>query len=85
MGIPAVLEQKTTILWEYLYLLASLKDTPGLGGAYDTSRRGGAENLVHGRNTMVNVDKIRSFRPQDVWTKTFGYCWLSPGGQTPMS
>jgi hypothetical protein len=26
--VPVVLEQKTTILWKYLYLLASLKDSP---------------------------------------------------------
>ena len=32
-GVPAVLEQKTTILWKHLYLLASLKDSPGLGEA----------------------------------------------------
>ena len=29
-GVPVVLEQKTTILWKYLYLLASLKDSPDL-------------------------------------------------------
>ena len=71
MGVPVVLEQKTTILWKCLYLLASLKDSPGLGGAYETNRRGGEENPVHGRNTTVNVDKIRGFRPPYVWTKTF--------------
>jgi hypothetical protein len=32
-GVPVVLEQKTTILWKYLYLLASLKDSLGLGEA----------------------------------------------------
>ena len=47
-GVPAVLEQKTTILWKYLYLLASLKDSPGLGGVYETYHRGGEENPVHG-------------------------------------
>jgi RNA polymerase sigma factor (sigma-70 family) len=35
VGVPAVLEQKTTICCKYLYLLASLKDSPGLGGAYE--------------------------------------------------
>ena len=40
-GVPVVLEQKTTILWKCLYLLASLKDSPGLSGAYETNRRGG--------------------------------------------
>ena len=54
-----------------MYLLASLKDSPGLGGAYETNRRGGEENPVYGRNTTVNVDKIRGFRPPYVWTKTF--------------
>jgi hypothetical protein len=34
-GVPAVLEQKTTICCKYLYLLTSLKDSPGLGGAYE--------------------------------------------------
>ena len=34
-GVPAVLEQKTTICCKYLYLLASLKDSPCLGGAYE--------------------------------------------------
>src|SRR4029453_3983208 len=61
-GVPVVFEQKKTILWECLYLLASLKDSPGLGGAYEANRRGGEENPVHGRNTTVNVDKIRGFR-----------------------
>src|SRR5262249_49694788 len=41
-GVPAVLEQKTTICCKYLYLLASLKDAPCLGGAYeDKSQRCG--------------------------------------------
>ena len=35
IGVPAVLEQKTTICCKYLYLLASLKDSLGLGGAYE--------------------------------------------------
>jgi len=70
-GVPVVLEQKTTILWKYLYLLASLKDSSGLGGAYEANRRGGEENPVHGQNTTVNVDKIRNFRPPYAWTKTF--------------
>jgi hypothetical protein len=47
-GVPVVLEQQTTILWKCLYLLDSLKDSPGLGGAYETNRRGGEENPVHG-------------------------------------
>src|SRR2546421_3512721 len=34
-GVPAVLEQKTTICCKYLYLLASLKASPGLGGVYE--------------------------------------------------
>ena len=29
------------------------------------------ENPVHGRNTTVNADKIRGFRPLYVWTMTF--------------
>jgi hypothetical protein len=32
-GVPVVLEQKTTILGKCLYLLASLKDSPGLDEA----------------------------------------------------
>jgi hypothetical protein len=35
VGVPAVLEQKTTICCKYLYLLASLKASPGLGGVYE--------------------------------------------------
>jgi len=57
------LEQKTTILWKCLYLLASLKDSRGLGWAYKTNRSGGEANPVHGRNTTLNADKIRGFRP----------------------
>src|SRR5262245_13948028 len=34
-GVPAVLEQKTTICCKHLYLLASLKDFSGLGGVYE--------------------------------------------------
>ena len=33
VGVPAVLEQKTTILWKCLYLLVSLKGSSGLGGS----------------------------------------------------
>jgi len=44
-----------------LYLLTSLQDSPGLGGVYETNRRSGEENPVHGQNTTVNVDKIRGF------------------------
>jgi hypothetical protein len=56
MGVPAVVEQKTTILRKCLSLLASLKDSPGLGGAYETNCWSEEENPVHGRNTTVNVD-----------------------------
>ena len=77
-GVPVVLEQKTTILWKSLYLLASLKDPSGFGVTYETKRSSEEENPVHGRNTTVNVDKIRGFRPPYVWMKTFGYCWPTP-------
>jgi hypothetical protein len=70
-GVPVVLEQKTTILWKCLYLLASLKDSSGWGGAHETNRRGEEENPVHRQNTTVNVDKIRGFRPPYMWMKTF--------------
>ena len=63
-GVPAVLEQKTTILWKCLYLLASLKDSSGLDGMYETSRRGEEENPIHGQNTTANVRKIKSFSPR---------------------
>ena len=56
-----------------MYLLASLKHSPGLGRAYETHRRGGEASPVHGRNPTVNVDKIRHFRPSYVWTKPFGF------------
>src|SRR5215510_4314394 len=59
------------MLWKRLYLLAFLKDSPNLGGVYGTNRRGVEENPVHGRNTTINVDKIRGFRPPYVWTKPF--------------
>ena len=62
VGVPAVLVQKTTILWKCLYLLASLKASSGLGGAYETNRSGGEESPVHGQSTTVNVGKIRDFR-----------------------
>jgi hypothetical protein len=48
-----------------------LKDSSGLGGAYATNRRGEEENPVRGRDTTVNVDKIRGFRPPYVWMKPF--------------
>src|SRR5262245_37038083 len=70
-GVLVVLEQKTTILWKCLYLLASLKDSSGLGGTYETKRRSEEENPVHRQNTTVNVDKIRGFRPPYMWVKTF--------------
>ena len=67
LGVPVVLEQKTTILWKCLYLLASLKDSSGLGGTYETKRRSEEENPVHRQNTTVNVDKIRGFHPLYAW------------------
>jgi hypothetical protein len=74
-GVPVVLEQKTTILRKCLYLLASLKDPSGLSVTYETKRSSEEENPIHRQNTMLNVDKIRSFRPPYAWMKTFGYCW----------
>ena len=47
-GVPVVLEQKTTILWKCLYLLASWKDSSDLGRAYETNCRGGEENPIYG-------------------------------------
>jgi hypothetical protein len=46
LGVPVVLEQKTTILWKCLYLLASWKDSSDLGRAYETNRRGEEENPI---------------------------------------
>ena len=57
-GVPVVLEQKTTILWKCLYLLASLQDSSGLGGTDETKRRSGEENLFDGLNSTLNVEKI---------------------------
>jgi hypothetical protein len=70
-GVPVVLEQKTTIFWKCLHLLASLKDSSGLGVTDETKRSSEEENLVHRQNTTVNVDIIRCFRPPYVWMKTF--------------
>jgi hypothetical protein len=70
-GVPVVLEQKPTILWKCLYLLASLKDPSGLGVTDETKRSSEEENPVHRQNITLNVDKIRSFRPSYVWMKTF--------------
>jgi hypothetical protein len=39
-GILAVLEQKTTILWKCLYVLVSLKDSPGWGVRDERQRWG---------------------------------------------
>jgi hypothetical protein len=73
LGVPVVLEQKTTILGKYLYVLASLKDSPGLDEAEETHRRGGEEHPIHEQNTTVNVASIGNLRPPHVWTKTFGF------------
>jgi hypothetical protein len=48
IGVPAVLEQKTTICCKCLYLLASWKDSSDLGRAYETNCRGGEENPIYG-------------------------------------
>jgi hypothetical protein len=58
IGVPAVLVQKTTILWKCLYLLASWKDSSDLGRAYETNGSGGEENLFDGLNSTLNVEKI---------------------------
>jgi hypothetical protein len=39
-GVPTVLEQKTTILWKCLYVLVSLKDSPGRGVRDERQRWG---------------------------------------------
>jgi hypothetical protein len=70
--------QKTTILWKCLYLLASLKASSGLGGAYETNRSGGEESPVHGQSTTVNVGKIRDFRQPYAWAKTSFFSTVYP-------
>src|SRR4030095_3389095 len=58
VGVPAVLEQKTTILWKCLYLLASLKDSPGLGEVYRQAAEVGKKTLFMGEI------------PRETWTKS---------------
>jgi hypothetical protein len=48
----------------YLYLLASLKDSPGLGDVCEINRRGGEENLFDRLNSTLNVGKIQRFYPR---------------------
>jgi hypothetical protein len=59
------------ILWKCLYLLASLKDSPGLGGAYETSRRGEEANPFYGLNSTLIVGKIWCFHSRYAWARTF--------------
>ena len=47
-GVPVVLEQKITIFWKRLYLLASLKDAPGwVGRTRQTAEVGKKTSLTN--------------------------------------
>jgi hypothetical protein len=56
---------------ELIVFTSFLERLSWLGWVYETNRRSGEENAIHGRNTTINVDKIRGFRPPHVWMKTF--------------
>ena len=56
---------------EVLVFTSLFEKIPWLGwGVRDKPQRWGRKPF-HGRNTTVNVDKIRGFRPSYAWTKTF--------------
>jgi hypothetical protein len=69
-GVPVVLEQKTTILWKRLYLLASWKDSSDFGRVYETTAEVKKKTLFMGeilRQTWAKsgtfVHYIRGQRP----------------------
>ena len=61
-GVPAVLEQKTTILWKCLSFLVSLKDSPGWVGGYTTNGSGGGR-CFRGVGLLCFLDVRESEHP----------------------
>ena len=71
IGVPAVLEQKTTICCKLLCLLTSKQ---GVSPAYSRERthvEGVEENPFYGLNSTLSVGNIRGLLPRYAWTKTF--------------
>jgi hypothetical protein len=70
-GVPAVLEQKTTICCKLLCLLTSKQ---GVSPAYSRERthvEGVEENPFYELNPTLSVGNIRTLLPRYAWTKPF--------------
>ena len=70
-GVPAVLEQKTTICCKLLCLLTSKQ---GVSPAYSRERthvEGVEENPFYELNPTLSVGNIRTLLPRYAWTKAF--------------
>ena len=71
LGVPAVLEQKTTICCKLLYLLTSKRRVSPTYSRERTHVEGMEENPFYGLNSTLSVGNIRGLLPRYAWTKTF--------------
>ena len=71
LGVPAVLEQKTTICCKLLYLLTSKRRASPTYSRERTHVEGMEENPFYGLNSTLSVGNIRGLLPRYAWTKTF--------------
>ena len=69
-GVPAVLEQKTTICCKLLYLLTSKRRVSPPYSRERTHVEGMEENPFYGLNSTLSVGNIRGLLPRYAWTKT---------------
>ena len=70
-GVPAVLEQKTTICCKLLCLLTSKQRVSPAYSRERTHVEGGEENLFYELNPTLSVGNIRTLLPRSAWTKPF--------------
>ena len=70
LGVPGGLEQKTSILCNILDLLIYIGHIPIVSTLVIQTAEDGDENLFHGLNSTLIVEKIKCFGPRWPWIKT---------------
>jgi hypothetical protein len=70
VGVPGVLEQKTSILCNILDLLIYIGHILIVSTLVMQTAEDGDENLFHGLNSTLIIEKIKCFGPRWTWIKT---------------
>src|SRR5215510_12332102 len=70
LGVPGGLEQKTSILCNILDVLIYIGHIPIVSTLVIQTAEDGDENLFHGLNSTLIVEKIKCFGPRWTWIKT---------------